>query len=413
MEKGYFYSFRGLFLTNFAVTLGVGMTDAFFSTYLFSLGGRGILLGAPFAAYSVAKIFLSPLLGAWSDRVGRRLCITMSLCLYIMIPLCFLLTDDFAVIIFLRFLQGIACALLRPVLFSLVGENISSDQRSKVMGSFDISFYAGLSMGPIIAGIIIESFGFTGIFLSFAFLAVIALIFFCLSFSPDFSDCHIRPSKNYQSLRFVAGNKQLYGLYIFIYARACGVSMLTVFLPIFLGDYLALKGGQVGLVMAAGSLIMALGLRPFGCLADRTSRFTLLVVGGWMVPLLYCFIPQIKDFNQILLLAIMIGIFSSLSQPSASALLIEYSDSESSAQNVGLFTAIFNIGYLSGPLYGAICQTWLGLHSVFFVAGAIGMLSVPLFICLCCRFSNNERNLYGFLVKTKNNNVEKYYKSIN
>ena len=385
MEKG--FSFSGLFLTNFAVTLGVGMTDAFFSTYLFSLGGRGIILGAPFVLYSVAKICLSPLLGAWSDRIGRRLCITISLCLYIIIPLCFLLTDDFVVIIFLRFLQGIACALLRPVLFSLVGENISLQQRSKVMGSFDISFYAGLSMGPLIGGMVRERFGFAGIFTIFALLSATALICFCLSVTHVFSGCHTRRTRIYAVRRCVVGNKQLYGLYVFIYARACGISMLTVFLPIFLGDYLSLKGGQIGLVMTAGSLFMALGLRPFGYLADRTSRLILLVVGGGTVPFLYCLIPHIRDFEQILLLTILIGIFSSLSQPSVSALLIEYSDSQSTAQNVGLFTSIFNLGYLCGPVYGAVCETWLGLHWVFFVAGAIGLLSVPLSICLCGRFS--------------------------
>ena len=391
MEKG--YSFSGLFWTNFALTLGVGMTDAFFSTYLFSLGGRGLLLAGPFALYSLAKICFSPLLGRWSDQVGRRLSITVSLCLYLLVPIGFLLTGNLIVLAGLRLVQGIACALLRPVLLSLVGESCAAQNRSKVMGTFDSSFYAALSLGPVLGGMIRDDWGFAGLFTAFAVLSGVALVCFRGSFSAGYSDRLVTREGTRQVGRPAGAHKHLYGLYAFIYARACGISLLAVFLPIFLSADLGLDATGSGLIMASGSGVMALALRPLGSLADHTSRYTMLAIGGSVVPLLYCFIPHAGAFEQILVLTVLIGLFSSLSQPAVSALLIEQSHRGETAQNAGTFTAVLNIGFFCGPLIGAALEAWLGLTAVFYAAGGIGLLSVPISIALSRHHMCTERCL--------------------
>jgi MFS family permease len=167
--------FRALFMVNFAITLGFGITDAFFTVYIQDLGARGIMLGLPIVFYSLAKIFFSPIMGSWSDRIGRRTLIITSLCLYSVISLCFLMTTNLAAISFLRLLQGIGCAMFRPILQSLTGELSPSGQRATIMGTFDISFYGALSVGPILGGVIKDLWGFEGIFAVLTLLCIIAL----------------------------------------------------------------------------------------------------------------------------------------------------------------------------------------------------------------------------------------------
>ncbi|WP_240732276.1 MFS transporter [Geobacter sp. FeAm09] len=144
--------FRGLFLINFAITLGFGIADAFFSLYVFSLGARGALLGLPLVLYSLSKIVLSPFMGAWADRIGRKKVAAASLGLYLFVSLSYLFTASLPLITLLRLLQGIGCAMFRPVVLSLVGEATPDHKRATVMGTFDISFYGALSLGPVVGG---------------------------------------------------------------------------------------------------------------------------------------------------------------------------------------------------------------------------------------------------------------------
>jgi MFS family permease len=96
--------FWGLFFINFAITLGFGIADAFFSVYLQSLAVHGMLFGLAIGSYALAKMLFSPLMGFWSDRVGKRKLVLASLFLYVAVSLFYITTSDPAAIILIRLL---------------------------------------------------------------------------------------------------------------------------------------------------------------------------------------------------------------------------------------------------------------------------------------------------------------------
>jgi DHA1 family multidrug resistance protein-like MFS transporter len=377
--------FRGLFLINFAITLGFGIADAFFSMYVFSLGARGILLGLPLVLYSISKIVFSPLMGVWSDRVGRRGIIAASLGLYLFVSICYFFIASLALITILRILQGVSCAMFRPVLVSLVGECTPNEKRSTVMGTFDISFYGALSLGPVVGGVLKDLWGFPGIFATLILLCILALLAALLCI-PAQAKTVRQPAGDKQTnylkeLREVTRHSRLRGLLAFIFGRACGISLLGAFLPIMLTAKLGLSCTQSGMVMASGTLVTALLLRPVGMLSDRAPRRAMVIVGGTVVSLLYFLIPVAAGFHQILLLGIGIGLFSVLSQPASTALLVEEGSRHGMGVTIGTFNSVLNLGFVSGPLLGAGLQNSLGLTAVFYAAGGMGLGAVGFFIC--------------------------------
>ncbi|KAA0894297.1 MFS transporter [Oryzomonas rubra] len=374
--------FRGLFLINFAITLGFGIADAFFSLYVFSLGARGLLLGLPLVFYSLSKIILSPFMGAWADRIGRRRIAAISIGLYLFVSVCYLFTTCLTLIILLRLLQGIGCAMFRPVVVSLVSECASDHKRATVMGTFDISFYGALSLGPVVGGILKDLWGFRGIFVTLTFLCLLALAvaLVCIPGHQNVSG----QAKQYETeqlrdLLSVTRRSSLRGLLVFIFGRACGISLLGAFLPIMLTAKLGLNGTRAGLVMASSTLVTTLLLRPMGMLSDRAPRTSLVVAGGTVVSLLYFLIPVAAGFSQILALGVGIGLFSVLSQPASTALLVEEGSRHGMGATVGTFNAVLNLGFVSGPLVGAGLQSVLGLTAVFYAAGVMGLGAVGLF----------------------------------
>ncbi|KAA0890342.1 MFS transporter, partial [Oryzomonas rubra] len=178
----------------------------------------------------------------------------------------------------------------------------------------------------------------------------------------------------------VTRHSTLRGLLAFIFGRACGISLLSAFLPIMLTTRLGLSGTQTGLVMASGTLVMTLLLRPVGMLSDRAPRKSMVVVGGTIVSLLYFLIPVAVGFSQILILGVGIGLFSVLSQPASTALLVEEGSRHGMGLTIGTFNAVLNLGFVSGPLLGAGLQNTLGLTAVFYAAGIMGLGAVAMFI---------------------------------
>jgi MFS family permease len=377
--------FSALFLLNFAITLGFGITDAFFTVYIQDLGARGIMLGLPIVFYSLAKIFFCPVMGSWSDRIGRRTLIIASLCLYTTISLCFLITTNLVVISVLRLLQGAGCAMFRPVLQSLTGELSPSARRATTMGTFDISFYSALSIGPVIGGLVKDQWGFEGIFIVLAILCLSALCIALVSVPGNIPVNSVTPrsgtlSQLFNTLQASKHQGDLRGLLAFIFGRACGISAFGAFVPILLSNKLQLKGMETGLIMASATVVITLLLRPMGMLSDKIPRRPLVIVGGLAASLLYFGIPLADSFHEMLLLGIGIGFFSVVSQPASTALLVEEGILHGIGITVGLFNAVLNTGFVVGPLAGALLMNNYGVQSVFYASGIAGLLSVIIFL---------------------------------
>lgn len=397
--------FRAFFVLNFAITLGFGITDAFFTVYIQDLGARGIMLGLPLAFYSLAKIFFCPVMGSWSDRFGRRTLIISSLFLYSIISLCFLMTTNLAAISILRLLQGAGCAMFRPVLQSLTGELSPSEQRATIMGTFDISFYGALGIGPILGGIIKDLWGIEGIFVVLALLCLSAL---CIAL---FSIPVSKPSKTNnnhsgtitQLLNILrASRKQgaLRGLLAFIFGRACGISAFGAFVPLLLTSKLHLSGKEIGIIMASATVVITLLLRPMGKLSDKLPRRLLVIAGGLSASLLYFYIPHADNFYQMLLLGIGIGFSSALSQPASTALLIDEGMLHGIGITVGMFNAMLNTGFAIGPLVGALLLNFFGLQGVFYASGMAGLVTVGLFLLWMKPVQIQVQNLSPIMINT-------------
>lgn len=375
--------FRGLFLVNFAITLGFGITDAFFSTYLFSLGGRGMLLALPLLLYSLSKIIFSPLMGACSDRFGAKTMVMLSLTLYLLVSLSYFFSSSLALITVLRLVQGLGCAMFKPVMLSLVGAASRNDGRAGSMGTFDVSFYGALGLGPVLGGVVKDAWGFGGIFATLVLLCLFALGVAqqCIRGSegaitpPDAGRCRAPLSELLTAARYGV----MRGLLVFIFGRGCGISLLGAFLPIMLSTKLGLNGTQTGLVLASMTLVITCLLRPVGRLSDRVCRESLVVIGGTTVSLLYFLIPVAQGFCQVLVLGGGIGLFSVLSLPASTALLLEQGERYGTGLAVGVFNAALNLGLVAGPLLGAWFHYNFGLTSVFYAAGVLGLAAVGLF----------------------------------
>ncbi len=374
--------FQILFVINFIVTLGFGISDTFFSVYVFELEARGVFLALPLIAYSVSKAIFSPFMGRYSDTFGPEKIMLISLALYLLVSVLYLVSTNLFVLAISRLLQGVACAMFRPVIVSLVSASTIKEKRSSVMGTFDISFYAALSFGPVIGGYMKDQLGFTAIFSGLVLLSLLAIVLCgCCVRESSTHVGSIHSSRNKQSslIQPIIRSRNLRGLLAFIFGRACCISLTGTFLPIILTEQLKLTGTQLGIVMASSSLTITLLLRPMGMLADRVSHTLLIILGGISVSVTYLIIPTTITFTQIIFASTLLGLFSALSQPASTAMLVEEGTQYGMGNTVGIFNGAMNLGFIFGPIFGAFILSGFGIDAVFYSAGIIGVSTILLF----------------------------------
>ncbi|MEM1504495.1 MFS transporter [Domibacillus sp. 8LH] len=137
-------------------------------------------------SYSVAAVFLIPLAGYLSDRIGRKKVILPSLVLALIGGLIagfasWKMADPYTWIIIGRILQGIGSAGAMPIILPLVGDlyKDNAEKTSACLGTIETSNTFGKVLSPILGSILAAFLWFLPFFAISAFsLISIALIFF-------------------------------------------------------------------------------------------------------------------------------------------------------------------------------------------------------------------------------------------
>ena len=389
-------TYRGLFVTNFLIALGFGIADPFFPVYAVRAGATPFHIALIFSTYAVAKMLMSPLVGWWSDRRGRRNLIIAGLCTYLAVSLCYLSMPGPLALIVLRIAQGIGAALVRPISLAFVGDIAPASKEAETMGTFDISFYGAVAIGPIIGGCIKDIAGFSGVFLGLAILCFLSLVA-ALIFVTTFPDCTCRGlSDGRPRLTNLRAGRNLIGLSGFIFTRSFGIVLFAIFLPIFIDKILKLTGLRMGIIMGAATVVTALLLKPMGYLSDGLNHRWLVIVGGSMTAFLTFCLPFARTFGQLLALSIVIGFFSVVSLPASSALLVKEGNLYGMGLAMGIFNGAMSLGTILAPLAGGLALGFLGINAIFYAGGFLGVIGIA-FFCFCtCSVRTQYEEREGF-----------------
>ena len=125
-------------------------------------GATGLgLVETTFLAGSLA--FLLPA-GGLADAMDKRALYKASLLAFTAISLAISLLPWLAGILCLRFLQGIVSAVFAATGMAILAELVPAERRGKVFGAAMGVLYAGLTLGPIVAGAVVETWDWRAVF---------------------------------------------------------------------------------------------------------------------------------------------------------------------------------------------------------------------------------------------------------
>jgi DHA1 family tetracycline resistance protein-like MFS transporter len=112
---------------------------------------NGLMLGLLMVVFPLAQFFSAPILGGWSDRIGRKPILIISKAGTVLSYLLFAVAGNYWLILLSKIIDGITGGNI-PAARAYISDHTEPAKRAKGMAIIGVSFGIGLVIGPIIGG---------------------------------------------------------------------------------------------------------------------------------------------------------------------------------------------------------------------------------------------------------------------
>lgn len=362
-----------LLLSVFIALLGIGIIVPVMPVFAESLGAGGLTLGIIVAAFSLTRGFCQPIVGNLSDRWGRKRFLISGLFVYGLVGLMMPEATSLGSLILIRALHGVGSAMIVPVAMAYVADLTPVGREGRYMGMLNIAIFTGFGSGPLIGGFCNDRWGMASPFYVMACLSFLAmmLIMVQLPAAPPSPAKAVRSPGVIKSLRAMLASHRTAGILLARMATMIVMVPTMALLPLLMHQWFQATGIQIGMVIAARTLVNAVLQHPCGRLADRMDKVKFLRLGCLVVSAVMCLVPLAGNFWVLLGLFVILGSGEAIIWPTLGALATE----EGRHYGQGAMMGAFNLAMSSGVFIGAIgagfTSDWLGLSWSFLLIGIL------------------------------------------
>ncbi|MFW9930268.1 MAG: MFS transporter [Candidatus Thorarchaeota archaeon] len=370
----------------FIALTGEGIVIPVFPLYLETFNAGAFELGLLIGIFALTSLILSPIIGAYADKYGRRLFILLGLGGFGIANILYIQAVSFPELLFFRIIEGATASGIGPIVNAMLIDIIPKEHRGRYLGIANGGGFLGIILGPFLGGILVQDGNFARPFEITAFIAFVGMIAALLILPNDMayfkSKEHKKVAKNYnfkEKMDFrkwlMTGTISLFLTLMFM--RFAGLVSWTLIEPsvsfyLYGQNYDSLA---VGLYFSCYGITMMFGEIFLGGLSDRIGRKIVLNVGFFFYLLGFIFLINTNQLWRFYLSGALNGIGLSLVIPAVVAILADITENETDRGKVmGFYYGIFYFASIVGPAFGG----WLGdLFDLNFVVH-ISVLTVAL-----------------------------------
>jgi MFS family permease len=379
--------FGTLFWAVFATTTGAGLVAPLLPIYAHELGAGALQIGMIFGAFSLSRSIFVPCFGKLSDVKGKKPFLSLGLFIYFVLSILYVFSDQIRTLILLRLGQGVASAMILPVAQAYVGMLTPKNREGFTMGLFNVSLYGGLSVGPVLGGLVRDWFGFRISFLSMGILALFGFLL-CFSLLPTEHVKEEDTSAAQRTPRYLQLMKDpaILALFAFRICFTTGVALIWAFLPLMASTRFHLSSTAIGFVVMMNVLVNGLFQIPMGLVADRFSKRILIIAGGLLGAASIYYLNMASTLEELLITNGLLGVAGGVSFPAIMALgVIDGRRTGAMGSIMGLLAMSHSLGMLAGPLLGGLLLDYFSSDATFVFFGPLTLIAGTLLFMIAPR----------------------------
>ena len=341
---------------------------------------------------SVFMIVAAPIWGALADRHGRKVMVVRAALSAGVLVVLMGAVQNVWQLLFLRLLQGMFTGTVSASQ-ALVASQSPSRRMGMALGIMQTSLFVGTSIGPLLGGVVADTFGYRLSFVAGGislFISGLLVLFFVRE--------HRAPGPAVQAPPFwhdlgsalrIPVIPAMIGTY---FAIQFGATVVTPILPQFVQMLQGSHGHAAtvtGVVLAGAGVASAVAAIIVGAVTDRIGYKTVLVTAS--VAAAAFSIPQffVTSIWQLFALRVLIGLATGAIMPAAGALTAILVPASRRGTAYGLTGSANSLGFGVGPLTAALVVSLWGIRPVFLTA-AVLMVGIAVWVAAMVHLPEEE-----------------------
>jgi DHA1 family multidrug resistance protein-like MFS transporter len=373
-------------LAEFIVLLGFSLFLPFLPLYMQKLGGfshdqAAVWVGIAQGFAGIAMFVSSPFWGLLADRWGRKPMLLRAqfggaVCVALMA-----IAPNVYFLVGFRIVQGLFTGTVAAA-SALIAAMSPKEKLPFSMGVLMAAVLVGQTLGPLLGGVLSDSFGITTTFIVTSCLLALGGLIILFMVKEDFQRPDRGPASQIGSVIQLAFSRQIFPLLMVLAALSIGPQISGPVLPLII-DQMSGTGGSAtaaGTAYALLGIIAAISSLVFSRVNNRFAVRTILVFCCIGTGLL--FIPPIfaSSTTQLIILIGITGMLNGGIIIASNSLVGLSVPTEKQGQAYGLSQSASALGGGIGPFIGGGIAPLIGLSNIFGVsAGVFGIVGVLAF----------------------------------
>ena len=351
--------------------IGFGGSRVSVSLYALELGANQFTVGVIVALYSVCPMFLSIVIGRFSDRVPPYLPMmagSILMMVALLLPVTPFVPQGVITLFVLAFVNGLGHLVFSIPLEAAVGGVGGPQHRARNYALITMGWSIANFLGPLIAGILIDTIGHQRVFWMLALF--VALPIPLLWWKP-----RLMPGNAKQSADQAAGEsrKSVLDLWRIPALRATFIAggiigsaqdLFQFYMPVY-GHAVGLSASAIGTVLGMVALAAFVIRASIPFLAKKLTEATILTAAIFISATAYLLLPFFVNAWALAVIAFLLGLGVGCAQPMIMSLLYVLAPAGRIAEAIGLYKTLRSVTHVVIPVFFGSVGTAFGFKTVF------------------------------------------------
>lgn len=359
-------------MTSFFTDVSSKMVYSVMPLFLMSLGASKTTISLIEGIAESTASLLKAVSGFWSDKIGKN-----KPFMIIGYGITALITPLYSIVkfpvqvLYFRFVERVGKGVRTAPRDSLISGSVTNKEAGKSFGFHKAMDNSGAIVGPLIAFVLLFFFplNYQNIFIIAAIPAVIGVLSIII-FVKENSNQQ-KSGKTKVSLKALP--KKFYFFMIIVFVFALGNS--TDALLLVKTSETGIDDSYVPFIYMLFNTVSVIFAIPVGKLSDKKGRERFIIAGFFIYSLVYFGFGQFNDIKIYILLFVLYGLYSTLTDGSQKALISDITGKELKGTAFGIYHAVLGIALLPASLVAGLLYDNVNSGAPFYFGSLMSLLA--------------------------------------